>query len=68
MGERGKTEAPEASRKARPTRRRMTWAMLEMRRCRRNCMRGLGQLFFSFFSLSLSLFLPLPPASWFGYR
>jgi hypothetical protein len=36
MGERGKTEWLSWSLKARPMRRRITWAMLEMRRCSRN--------------------------------
>jgi hypothetical protein len=36
MGERGKMECLSRSLKARPMRRRMTCAMLEMRRCRRN--------------------------------
>lgn len=35
-GESGKTEMPSASLKARPMRRRKTWAMFETRRWRRN--------------------------------
>jgi hypothetical protein len=37
MGESGKTECASRSLKERPMSRRMTCAMLEMRRCRRNC-------------------------------
>ena len=36
-GERGKADTPFRSWKASPMRRRTTWAMLEIRRWRRNC-------------------------------
>lgn len=37
IGERGKTEELFLSRNERPIRRRITWAMFETRRWRRNC-------------------------------
>lgn len=36
-GESGKTEFPWSSLKARAIKRRMTWAMLDIKRCKRNC-------------------------------